>query len=47
MNLGDKKPEKKPLYVYYIIAIAVIFLINFLVVPTIQESSIVNTDYIW
>lgn len=45
MNLGDKKPEKKPLYVYYIIAIAVIFLINFLVVPTIQESSIVNTDY--
>ncbi|MCI6004150.1 MAG: ATP-dependent zinc metalloprotease FtsH [Blautia sp.] len=45
MNLGDKKPEKKPLYVYYIIAIVVIFLLNFLVVPMVQEGSIITTDY--
>lgn len=45
MNLGDKKPEKRPLYVYYIIAAVVIFLLNFLVVPSIQESSVITTDY--
>lgn len=45
MNLGDKKPEKKPIYVYYIIAALVIFLLNFLVFPAIQEGSVITTDY--
>ncbi|MDO4305676.1 MAG: ATP-dependent zinc metalloprotease FtsH [Eubacteriales bacterium] len=45
MNLGNKKPEKKPLYVYYIIAAVVIFLLNFLVLPSIQEGSVITTDY--
>lgn len=45
MNLGDKKPEKKPMYVFYIIAAVVIFLLNFLVFPAIQEGSVITTDY--
>ena len=47
MDLKSKKPdkEKRPLYVYYLIAIAVIFLINLLVVPSIRERSIQTTDY--
>lgn len=45
MDLGNKKPGKRPLYVYYIIAAVVIFLLNFLVLPSIQEGSIITTDY--
>lgn len=45
MKLGDKKPEKTPLYVYYIIVIAVILILNFLVVPSISSRSIEKTDY--
>lgn len=45
MNLGDKKPEKRPLYVYYIIVGVVIVLLNLLVVPSLQERSIKKTDY--
>ncbi len=40
MNLGDKKPEKTPLYVYYIIVGVVIVLLNLLVVPAFQERSV-------
>jgi cell division protease FtsH len=40
-----KKPGKRPLYVYYIIAIVVIFLLNILVVPMISERSVEKTDY--
>ena len=28
MNLNSKKPEKRPLYVYYIIAVVIIVLLN-------------------
>ncbi len=45
MNLGDKKPEKTPLYVYYIIVGVVIVLLNLLVVPAFQERSVEKTDY--
>ena len=41
MNIDNKKPGKRPLYVYYFfIAIAVIFLINLLVLPALQERSV-------
>ena len=45
MNIDNKKPGKRPLYVYYFIAIAVIFLINLLVLPALQERSVEKTDY--
>ncbi len=45
MNLKDRKPGKIPFYVYYIIAVVVIFLFNLLVIPSIREKSIVTTDY--
>ena len=45
MNVDNKKPGKRPLYVYYFIAIAVIFLINLLVLPALQERSVEKTDY--
>ena len=45
MNIDNKKPGKRPLYVYYFIAIAVIFLINLLVLPAFQERSVEKTDY--
>ena len=45
MNVDNKKPGKRPLYVYYLIAIAVIFLINLLVLPALQERSVEKTDY--
>ena len=45
MNVDNKKSGKRPLYVYYFIAIAVIFLINLLVLPAFQERSVEKTDY--
>ena len=45
MKFGSKKPEKIPMYVYYIIAGIVIVLLNMLVVPAVQERSIQKTDY--
>lgn len=45
MDLKNKKPEKIPMYVYYIIAVVVIFLLNLLVVPSISERSVEKTDY--
>ncbi len=45
MKLKDRKPGKVPFYVYYIIAVVIIFLINLLVVPSIREKSIITTDY--
>ena len=44
-DVDNKKPGKRPLYVYYFIAIAVIFLINLLVLPAFQERSVEKTDY--
>ncbi len=45
MNVDNKKPGKRPLYVYYFIAIAIIFLLNLLVVPAFQERKVEKTDY--
>ena len=45
MKFGNKKPEKIPMYVYYIIAGIIIILLNMLVVPTVQERSVQKTDY--
>ncbi len=45
MKFGNKKPEKIPMYVYYIIAGIVIILLNMLVVPAVQERSIQKTNY--
>ena len=45
MKPNDNKPGRLPLYAYYIIAIVAIILLNFLVVPSLQERSITQTDY--
>ena len=45
MKLGDKKPEKIPMYVYYIIVGVIIVVLNLLVVPAVQERSVQKTDY--
>ena len=49
MNFGkkhsDPSPEKRPLYLYYILVGAALLLINALLVPTLQERSIEKTNY--
>ena len=45
MKFGNKKPEKIPMYGYYIIAGIIIILLNMLVVPAVQERSVQKTDY--
>jgi cell division protease FtsH len=49
MEVHDKKPgrnpEKRPLYVYYIIVGVIIILLNLLVVPSLEERSLKKTDY--
>ena len=45
MKFNRKKPEKIPMYVYYIIAGIIIILLNMLVVPAVQERSVQKTDY--
>ena len=45
MKFGNKKPEKIPMYVYYIIVGIIIILLNMLVVPAVQERSVQKTDY--
>ena len=45
MKFNRKKPEKIPMYVYYIIAGIIIFILNMLVVPAVQERSVQKTDY--
>ena len=46
MNIDNKKPgNKRPLYVYSIIAIAVILLLNLFVMPAMSEKSVEKTDY--
>ena len=44
MKFNHKKPEKIPMYVYYIIA-GIIIILNMLVVPAVQERSVQKTDY--
>ena len=45
MNLNSKKPEKRPLYVYYIIAVEIIVLLNVFALPALSERSVKETDY--
>ena len=45
MNLNSKKPEKRPLYVYYIIAVVIIVLLNVFAIPALSERSVKETDY--
>ena len=45
MNLNSKKPEKRPLYVYYIIAVVIIVLLNVFALPALSERSVRETDY--
>ena len=45
MNIDNKKPGRKPLYVYYIVAAVIIVLLNVLLVPAMQERSVEKTDY--
>ena len=45
MNLNSKKPEKRPLYVYYIISVVIIVLLNVFALPALSERSVKETDY--
>ena len=45
MKLNSKKPEKRPLYVYYIIAVVIIVLLNVFALPALSERSVKETDY--
>lgn len=45
MSINDKKPEKKPLYVYSLIAIVAILVLNMFVLPAVQERAVEKTDY--
>ena len=45
MNLNSKIPEKRPLYVYYIIAVVIIVLLNVFALPALSERSVKETDY--
>lgn len=45
MKLGDKKPEIKPLHIFYISAIVIILLMNFVILPMVESRSIVKTEY--
>ena len=45
MNLNSKTPEKRPLYVYYIIAVVIIILLNVFALPALSERSVKETDY--
>ena len=45
MNLNSKKPQKRPLYVYYIIAVVIIVLLNVFALPALSERSVKETDY--
>ena len=46
MNLNSKKPEKRPLYVYYIIAVVIIVLLNVFALPALSERSVKETDIV-
>ncbi len=45
MSFDDKKPEKRPLYIFVLIAVVVILLLNMFAIPAMQERSIEKTDY--
>ena len=45
MNLDNKKPGRKPLYVYYIIVEVIIILLNVLLLPALEGRKVQTTDY--
>lgn len=45
MNLDNKKPGRKPLYVYYIIVAMIIILLNVLLLPALEGRKVQTTDY--
>ena len=45
MNFDNKKPGRKPLYVYYIIAAIIIILLNVLLLPAIEGRKVQTTEY--
>ena len=45
MNFDHKKPENRPLYIFVLIAVAVILFLNIFAIPAVQERSVEKTDY--
>ena len=45
MNLDHKKPENRPLYIFVLVAVVVILLLNVFAIPAMQERSVEKTDY--
>ena len=45
MNIDHKKPENRPLYIFVLVAVVVILLLNVFAIPAIQERSVEKTDY--
>lgn len=45
MNLKDKKPEKLPMYVYCLVALVIIFLLNSFLLPAVADRAVEKTDY--
>ena len=39
MNIDHKKPENRPLYIFVLIAVAVILFLNIFAIPAMQEGS--------
>lgn len=46
-NFGDKAPgpQKKPIIIYYLLGFLAVILINALLLPSLRERSMVETDY--
>lgn len=45
MNIEHKKPENRPLYIFVLVAVVVILLLNVFAIPAMQERSVEKTDY--
>ena len=45
MNIDHKKPENRPLYIFALIAVAVILFLNIFAIPAMEERSVEKTDY--
>ncbi len=45
MNIDHKKPENRPLYIFVLVAVVVILLLNVFAIPAMQERSVEKTDY--
>ncbi len=43
--MNERKPPKRPLIFYYLIAIAVLMLLNSLLVPSLMQSQVIKVDY--